>query len=70
MYMQLVNIKEHKIEKCAFCRNWYDPMNAAIRPRSAEAGFWEYDPLMKAQCQVRNAETTGTYGCSRFVSKL
>lgn len=68
--MQMVNIRNHKISKCAFCRKWYDPKNVALHPRSAASGFWEYDPMMQAQCQIKNITTKGAQGCSQFVSKI
>ena len=35
----IVNIKH--VKKCAFCKNWYDPTNSAITPKSPAIGMWE-----------------------------
>ena len=29
-------------QKCAFCKNWYDPTNAAIKPRGTIT--WDIEP--------------------------
>ena len=39
--MEIADIKTRGAVKCAFCKNWYDPTNSAIKPRSS--ALWEYD---------------------------
>ena len=68
--MQLVNVKTNRVAKCAFCRHWYDPTNAAIVPRQPAAGFWEYDPMAKNRCLLRGAEMAGMQSCGKFESKV
>lgn len=38
-------------KKCAFCKNWYDPANSAIKPCGTIT--WEYDMEMKCMCRVK-----------------
>ena len=68
--MQLVNAKSTSIRKCAFCKNWYDPTNSAIRPRDVRAGFWEFDEKVKRQCLRKSAETPAFYCCHYYEGKL
>ena len=68
--MTLVNIKDHRINKCAFCRHWYDPRNEALIPKSPAAGFWAFDPQRRAQCTLKNMTTAGCQSCSRFEEKM
>ena len=37
--MNLVNIKTNHIQRCAFCKHWYDPTNAALKMRDPAAGL-------------------------------
>ena len=68
--MDLVNIKTNRIAKCAFCRHWYDPTNAAICPKNPSARLWEYDSRMKSKCSRKNIETVGGLFCGKFEMKL
>ena len=65
--MEIIDIKVNRVMKCAFCKHWYDPTNSAIKPRSS--ALWEYDPRKRSRCLERNTETTGNYGCGKFVMK-
>ncbi len=65
-----VNIKAESVKKCAFCRNWYDPTNTAIRPKSPAVGIWEFDPSVTKPCTVRPGERKAFYQCPDFVCKL
>ena len=68
--MELVNSKNASIRKCAFCKYWYDPVNAAIQPKDPRIGFWLYDPQMKAKCILRNIEKPGFANCHKYECKL
>ena len=70
MSRQLVNKNNGSIKKCAFCRHWYDPTNAAIAPRAPIVGLWEFEPSIKAMCLLRNTETPGFHTCSKFDCKI
>ncbi|MBO6178204.1 MAG: hypothetical protein J6O04_03440 [Selenomonadaceae bacterium] len=66
--MEIIDIKVNRVMKCAFCKNWYDPTNSAIKPRSS--ALWEYDPRKRSRCLERNTETAGNYGCGKFEMKM
>ena len=59
----IVNIKHTK--KCAFCKNWYDPTNSAITPKSPIIGLWEiHDINQKCLCMKRNIQMPANAFCS------
>ena len=59
-----VNIKS--IKKCAFCKNWYDPTNSAIEPRSPVIGLWTIkDTNQKCLCVKKNIQMSANAFCSR-----
>ncbi len=55
-------------KKCAFCKNWYDPTNSAIKLRGTIT--WEYDSEMKCMCRVEKRLKKGFQSCSKFESKI
>lgn len=55
-------------KKCAFCKNWYDPTNSAIKPCGTIT--WEYDMEMKCMCRVKKVLKKGFQSCSQFESKI
>lgn len=55
--------------KCAFCKNWYDPTNSAIKPGKTMT-MWEYDPEVKCKCRIQNRIKKAFQTCSRFESKI
>ena len=65
-----VNIKY--VKKCAFCKNWYDPTNSAITPKSPAIGMWEIKDInQKCMCLKKNIPMAANAFCGRdFVSKL
>ncbi len=65
-----VNAKTESTKKCAFCRNWYDPTNSAIRPKSPSVGIWEFDPAVMKPCIVRPGERKAFYCCPDFICKI
>ena len=66
----IVNVKT--VKRCAFCKNWYDPMNSAIEPRNPRIGLWKIkDEFQKCKCLRTNLEKAANGSCSRyFESKL
>ena len=66
--MKIANIKSTRI--CAFCRNWYDPTNAAIVPKAPQAGFFEYDPSVKNKCMLTGLEQLAWVSCGKFSCKF
>ncbi len=67
---QTINVKNASVKKCAFCKNWYDPTNTAIRPKNAPAGFWEFDPEAQKPCMKRPGDKRATFYCSQFQCKI
>ena len=66
--MKIANIKSTRI--CAFCRNWYDPANAAIVPKAPQAGFFEYDPSIRNKCMLTGLEQSSWASCGKFSCKF
>lgn len=66
----VVNIKN--IKKCAYCKNWYDPTNSAIAPKSPAIGLWEIkDTNQKCMCLKKNIKMSASAFCSSdFESKI
>lgn len=60
------------VKKCAFCKNWYDPTNSAISPRSPWMGLWEIKDInQKALCVKRNLQmSAGAFCGNDYVCKL
>lgn len=65
-----VSTKNTSIKKCAFCKNWYDPTNSAIRPKFTNVGLWEYDKSQKAKCLIDNMEHPSFSFCRKFECKV
>lgn len=55
---------------CAFCKHWYDPSSAAIRPKQVKAGLWEYDHDKENICMACKFKRHAWQRCSKFESKL
>lgn len=54
---------------CAFCKNWYDPTNSAIRPKVGEV--WEYDNYVQKRCLVLKIQKfASTGGCKEYRCKI
>ena len=66
--MKIANIKSTRI--CAFCRNWYDPANAAIVPKAPQAGVFEYDPSIRNKCMLTGLEQSSWASCGKFSCKF
>ena len=66
----IINVKFSK--KCAFCKNWYDPTNSAIAPKSPAIGMWEIrDINQKCICLKKNIPMAANAFCSSdFERKL
>lgn len=70
MASTIVNVKH--IKKCAFCKNWFDPTNSAIAPKSPAIGLWEIkDVNQKCICLKKNIQMPANAFCSSdFISKI
>lgn len=66
--MKIANIKSTRI--CAFCRNWYDPANAAIVPKAPQAGFFEYDHNARNKCMLTGLDQLSWASCGKFSCKF
>ena len=66
----VINIKHMK--KCAFCKHWYDPANAAIAPKAPSIGLWEIKDInSKNLCCKRNVAMVANASCSSdYLCKL
>ena len=66
----IVNIKGMK--KCAFCKNWNDPANNAITPKSPSIGLWEIKDInQKCMCLKKNIQMPANAFCGAdFINKL
>lgn len=53
---------------CAFCQNWYDPCNSAIRPKSGD--FFEYENTARNKCMERKVDTGAWSSCGKFKCKF
>ncbi|MBQ7516620.1 MAG: hypothetical protein IJS96_10085 [Schwartzia sp.] len=67
--MKTFNVK-HPSRLCAFCRYWYDPANAAIRPKSVVGGFWEYDDTVWNICQRTGQKMRSGMSCKGYQCKV
>lgn len=66
---KFINI--HTIQKCAFCRHWYDPMNSGIAPKSPTIGLWEIrDTNQKSMCQKKNISMPAIGFCNNYECKI
>jgi hypothetical protein len=66
--MAVANVKHARL--CAFCKYWYDPTNAYIKPRNPRGGFWEYDPNARAVCQIWGLPKRANAACPKFEPKV
>ena len=66
--MNLTNVKH--APNCAFCKHWYDPINAYIGPKAPNIGLWEYDMKAECKCLIRNINTKEYVGCRKFEGKV
>ena len=68
--MEVVDINGRSFRKCAFCKHWYDPTNAAILPKAPPIGLWEYEPHMKRRCLLTNRELAAFHFCMHYECKV
>jgi hypothetical protein len=66
--MAVANVKYARL--CAFCKFWYDPTNAHIKPRNPMGGFWEYDAQAVSLCQIWSLKKRSNASCPKFVAKM
>ena len=66
----VVNTKN--IRECAFCKNWYDPTNSAVAPKSPATDMWEIKDInQKCMYFKKNIPMSANAFCSRdFISKF
>ena len=56
---------------CAFCKYWYDPTNAAIKPKDPVIGTWYYDEKAKNRCmKMHNTEKSSWAMCRDYECKV
>jgi len=63
-------LNPHRMKACAFCKQWYDPTNSAIRPKAPAVGLWEYDPKATNKCLRTNADRKGSQLCHKYECKV
>lgn len=64
-------INIYTIRKCAFCRNWYDPTNSGISPKSPSIGLWEMrDANQKSMCLKKNIPMPANGFCNDYECKI
>lgn len=61
-------MKTMQLNKCAFCKHWYDPTNTAIKPINAK--LWEYNAAAKALCMENMHQRSAGMTCSKFECKV
>jgi hypothetical protein len=66
--MAVANVKNARL--CVFCKFWYDPTNAYMKPRNPAGGFWEYDPQAVAVCQQWGLKKRSNSSCPKFQPKI
>ena len=66
----VINIKH--MNKCAFCKHWFDPTCSAIEPESPAIGLWKIKDInQKCKCLKKNIPMPANAFCSNeFQSKL
>ncbi len=67
---QTASQRSGSMKKCAFCRHWYDPTQAHIRPKAPAIGLWEFDPRVQAMCLKKNVSMPSFACCPRFLCKI
>lgn len=59
------------MKKCAFCTNWYDPVNEAIAPKKGMQDMWEYSVGIRKPCKAKaNTLVPSQNYCSKFECKI
>lgn len=57
--------------KCAFCKNWYDPTNSAIKPVAPQINMWAIvEGYQKAKCLHFGTDKVALLTCQYFESKV
>ncbi len=54
---------------CAFCKYWYDPGNAAIRPKDLRTNQWEYNFSATSICEISKFKRVSWGRCEKFSPK-
>ena len=55
---------------CAFCKHWYDPTFAHVRPTNDKSlKWWEYDMDVKSLCDYKRKQIPSQVICGHFEKK-
>jgi hypothetical protein len=70
--MASIVVDVRHVKRCAFCKHWYDPANAAIAPKVPSIGLWEIrDINQKNMFCKKNVPMIANAFCSAdYVKKL
>lgn len=66
--MAFFNVQNNK--RCAFCKYWYDPVNAHIRPKFPSSGIWEWDENVESICQKTGWKRYSNMMCQDYICKI
>ena len=57
----------NKVLCCAFCKHWYDPVFAHVRPTEDKTlKWWEYDKDVKSICEIQHKQIFSQSVCVKF----
>ena len=65
-----VNVRNNSVQKCAFCKYWYDPTNSAISPKAPQIGIWEINEKIQKKCLLTGMMKSANVFCRNFECKL
>lgn len=68
--MPFISANIKVVERCAFCKYWYDPTNSYITPKSPSINLWGFDTKAKCKCLKRNYEMSAGSCCPHYELKL
>ena len=54
---------------CVFCKHWYDPANASLKPRPNK-NLFDVDEKAKNRCSKKNLFTQALSNCPFFERKF
>jgi len=67
--MRPLNIKRGS-GVCAFCQNWHDPTDSAIRPKVPTANLWEFDEGAENICKLNGVRKKAFMTCREYICKI
>lgn len=68
--MASIKLDSNKVQRCAFCKHWYDVTNEHIKPQDPKHGYWKFDPHAHCMCLKRNLNMAGGMRCDKFECKI